>query len=812
LQKVLLPIDPHLDAIAALVEKHPCLVLQASPGSGKTTRVPPFLADRLLNKANQEVWVLEPRRLAARLAATRVAFERGQKPGEDVGYQFRWERVVGPRTKVRFLTEGTLVRLLLQDPLLPNVGIVILDEFHERHLQGDEALALLLQLQRTSRPDLKIVLMSATMESDYFSNWLQCPVHTVEGRLFPIQTEYFLPAANQPLEQSIARVIRDQWRQHGSDCGDFLVFLPGMAEILRTESALLPMLGSSNAFVAVLHGDSDADTQKRAIEPGNGKKIILSTNIAESSVTIEGIRVVIDSGLQRVFHEDASTGVALLRTQKTSKSSCIQRANRAGRLGPGTCIRLFSQSDYYGRPDSDIPEILRTDLSHTLLEIRALGFMERKLQWPSPIPEERWQKSEALLERLGAIADSKLTHVGKRLSELPLSPRIGRFLLEAGANGAIESGIELAVLLTEGKMPGIDLLELAEQKRAPARMRDRLQKFFPSSKNTESPDALARALLVAFPDRVAERRKPFGKTEETFVLAESGSAAMPCHSSLGDKRFFVIPALQKSENRTSQTTAAKVLGICPIEEEWLLDLPGQALQSSDAFSWDEKTKRLTRRQELRYGAIVLESQDSPPQKDLSAAEAFARQALGVTDAILLSGTARQWLECIRTRTDSSEAENAAARLHFFLSHHPDRNADGFWTSRFMDALTGVFTQEDLKNVDWCERLVPAAWQDALHRFAPTGLQLGKRRAKIQYSFEKEPWVESRLQDFFGLKSSPAVGGGKVPLTLHLLAPNQRAVQVTRDLVSFWKNTYPTLRNQLARRYPRHAWPEDPTQP
>lgn len=807
-----LPIDPHLPAIAASLRTHSRLVLQATPGSGKTTRVAPYLLDHLIDD-KKEIWVLEPRRLAARMAAMRVAFERGEKVGEEVGYQFRWEKAIGPRTRLRFLTEGTLVRMLLREPTLPKVAVVILDEFHERHLQGDEALALLLELQRTTRPDLKIVLMSATLEADYFQKQLECPVTVVEGRLFEIDIRYQIPPADARIEQVVARAIRDEWRAHGQDCGDFLVFLPGLGDILRTQEVLAPMMAQSGGFVCTLHGEMEADLQRKAIEPGGGRKVILSTNIAESSVTIEGIRVVIDTGLHRVYSEDPATGMPSLRTQKTSKSSCIQRANRAGRIGPGRAIRLFSESDFYGRPDADIPEILRTDLANTLLEIRALGFDEKKLAWPSPVPIDRWQASAEFLDKLGALdARGRLTDVGGRMSELPLSPRLSRFLMQAEQEGVIDPAVEIAVLLSEGKIPGVDLLELAQQGRAPARTRDRLRGFFDKRSAplpTDAHDRLARCLLLAFPDRVAQRRRPFGKQQETFILSESGSATMPCHPVLGDKEFFVIPAMQKSETQRGPATLAKVLAICPVEAEWLLDVPGGAIKSTDDYSWDEKTKRLTYRSELRYGALTLESQAKPAQADLSTSEAFAVLALGIPRADLPALSVQAWLERIRARTDVTEAEQACTRIALWLKHHPAKQTHEFWTERFLEAMVGVTHLDHLRELDWT-RLFPPGSFDDIQRFCPATLQLGKRRAKIYYSFDKDPWVESRLQDFFGVKHSPAVGGGKVPLTMHLLAPNQRAVQVTRDLVSFWKNTYPDLRKQLSRRYPRHKWPEDPS--
>jgi ATP-dependent helicase HrpB len=811
-QKVALPIDPHLDAIASHLKTHNRLILQATPGSGKTTRVAPYLLDTLYQKTPSEIWVLEPRRLAARLAANRVAYERGQKAGEEIGYQFRWEKVVGPRTRVRYLTEGTLVRLFLSDRRLSNVAAVILDEFHERHLQGDQAFALLLELQRTVRPDLRLLLMSATLEAEALARTLDCAVQTVEGRLFPVDIQYQPIAQGTYLDQAVARCIREQWKQHGTSSGDFLVFLPGMAEINRVQTTLAPLAASVGAYVCVLHGDLDGDAQKRAVEPGGGKKIILSTNIAESSVTIEGIKTVIDAGLHRVFSEDPSTGIPVLRTQKTSKASCIQRANRAGRVTAGRCIRLFGESDFYGRPEADVPEILRTDLSHTLLEIRSLGFDETKLTWPSVIPVDRWSKSLALLEKLGAVEKGEITDTGKRVCELPLPPRIGRFLVEAEKLGVLESGISLASLLSEGKLTNVDVLEEAIRSQPPARIRDRLRGFFPKGGNASpTPDGLARSLVTAFPDRIAQRRKPFGQAQESFVLSESGSATMGQHVVLGNHAFFVVPSLQKSDGSKASQPAAKILGICPIEEEWLLDLPSNPVLSTESFSWDENSKRLTRKNELKFGALTLESRDATPEATASTAMQFAQKALGMTAEQIESAPPAVWLEKIRTRADVSAAESAAARIAFWVRHHPEKAGEKFWRDRFLESLVGVFSIARLREVDWENALVPPEFHSDIQRFAPAQLALHtKRRAPIQYAFDKDPWVESRLQDFFGMTTTPTVGGGKVPLTVHLLAPNKRAVQVTRDLTSFWKNTYPELRGQLSRRYPRHAWPEDPS--
>src|SRR5215475_4498494 len=394
-----LPIDPLLPAIIGRLRQTPNIVLEAPPGAGKTTRVPPALLDGVIRGAS-EVLVLEPRRLAARMAARRVAEERGEKLGETVGYQVRFEEVAGPRTRLRFLTEGVLTRRLLSDPQLKNVGVVALDEFHERHLQADLALALLRRLQKTERPDLKLVVMSATLDAGPVASFLDsAPALRSEGKRFDISIEHLARPDDRPLAEQIAAAL-NQLISKNLD-GDILVFLPGAAEIRRAQSTCAAIADRHDLMVLPLHGDLSAEEQDRAVKPGAKRKVILSTNVAESSVTIDGVVAVIDSGLARVAGHSPWSGLPTLNVARISKASATQRAGRAGRTRPGRCLRLYTKSDYETRPDHELPEIRRLDLAQTVLELRAAGLAS--LAWLEAPPEDAWRAADELLTRLGAI-------------------------------------------------------------------------------------------------------------------------------------------------------------------------------------------------------------------------------------------------------------------------------------------------------------------------------------------------------------------------------------------------------------------------
>jgi ATP-dependent helicase HrpB len=881
-----LPIDPLLPEIVAALREAPSVVVEAPPGAGKTTRVPRALHEAGL-AGGGEVVVLEPRRLAARLAARRVAQELGERPGETVGWQVRFEEVAGPRTRIRYVTEGLLTRRLLASPTLPGVGAVVLDEIHERHLQGDLALALLRRLQRTARPDLRLVAMSATLDAGPVAAFLGARPLRSEGRRFEIAIEHLSPeeaARDVRLDELVLRAVRRLHRE-GAD-GDVLVFLPGAAEIRRAREALAAWAEGAEVDLLPLHGDLSPEEQDRAVAPGRRRKVILSTNVAETSVTIEGVVAVVDSGLARVASHSPWSGLPTLELKKISRASAAQRAGRAGRTRPGRALRLYTRADHDGRPEFDVPEVLREDLAETLLALAALGAQDG-LEWLEAPPAAALDAARTLLVRLGALGEGgALTETGRRMLRVPGHPRQARLLAEAAARGAPDDGALLAALLGErdlrdrralegAALPATgpsDLLELAQAfeeaagaRFAPERLRRmgvnpgaaqaversrrQLQRVArdlarttptatatatatatptptptatatstPTATATSTPTATATptstptstatehalllATLAAYPDRVGRRRAP-GSDE--VVLVGGGSARLDPASVVREAALLV--AVDAEERRGDRRTAgpraeARVRVASAVTEEMLLDLFPGALRYDEALRWNAQAERVDASERLCYGDLVLEETrgaraDPEAVAALLAAEALARGP--------------------RAFAGEGAVDRLVARMGFAASHAgvpglaPPSEEDLARTVRAL--CTGRRSFAELREADLPGAIVGALdprARAALERLAPERVTLpGGRSARIQYEAGKPPWVESRLQDFFGMAAGPAVAGGKVPLVLHLLAPNQRAVQVTTDLSGFWDRHYPAIRRELCRRYPRHSWPEDP---
>jgi len=850
-----LPIDAILpDAVAAL-RAGPSLVIEAPPGAGKTTRVPPAILAAGLSGTG-EVVVLEPRRLAARLSARRVAEELGERVGETVGYQVRFEEVAGPRTRLRYVTEGLLTRRLLADPALRGVGAVVLDEFHERHLQGDLALALLRRLQATARPDLKLVAMSATLDAGPVARFLGAASLRSEGRRFDVAVEHLSPEeAARPdvrLEEAVARAVRRLHRE-GMD-GDVLVFLPGAAEIRRSREALAEWAAASGVDLLPLHGDLPPDEQDRAVRPGPRRKVILSTNVAETSVTIEGVVAVVDSGLARVASHSPWSGLPTLEVRKVSRASAAQRAGRAGRTRPGRALRLYTRHDHDARPEFDVPEVLREDLSETLLALSALGAADA-LAWLEPPPAVAVATARALLLRLGAVdARGDVTETGRRMLRLPVHPRLARLALEAAARGAAEGGALVAAILGErdlrdrraldgGALPPTgpsDLLELAHAFEVAARARfepERLRRMglnpgaaqaversrrqllravrshgatstqastpAPTSRlpgTTPEEYALLLATLAAYPDRVARRRGP-GSDE--VVLVGGGSARVDPASVVREAALLVaIDAEERRGDRRARATEARVRIASAATEEMLLDLFPEALRYDDAVQWNPAAERVEAVERLVYEDLVLEETRASRPDPEKIAERLAGEALARGP---------------RAFAPEGALDRLVARIGFAAQNAPDAGlgapSDAELAAALRDLCAGRRSFAELREADLpgalLARLDPRA-RAALERLAPERVTLpGGRSTRIHYEAGKPPWIESRLQDFFGLAQGPALAGGRAPLVLHLLAPNQRAVQVTTDLAGFWERHYPSIRRELARRYPRHAWPEDP---
>ncbi len=626
-----LPIDPVLPDLVAALRAHPALVLEAPPGAGKTTRVPRALLEA--GSIEGEILVLQPRRLPTRLAAQRVAEELGEAPGERIGYAVRFEEVAGPRTRVRFVTEGILTRRLLADPRLRGVGAVILDEFHERHLAGDLALALLRRLQRTTRPDLKLVVMSATLAAEPVAAWLgDAPRLRSEGRRFDVAIDYLEQADERPLHEQVVAAVKRLLRE-GLD-GHTLVFLPGAGEIRRAAELLQPLVESHDLLVLPLHGDLPLAEQNRAVRPSAQRKIILSTNVAETSVTIDGIAAVVDTGLARVASHSPWSGLPTLQLAKVSKASAIQRAGRAGRTREGRALRLYTRHDFESRPDHDAPEILRLDLAETLLALHGAGVGDSGafdfFEAPAPAALEA---AETLLRRLGALDPTGgLSAVGKKLVRLPVHPRLGRLLVEGERRGVAQSAAAVAALIAErdirveartfgggGRSRRVsgssDALELLERFReaegarfAPQRLRsmgldvravdavDRARKQLARLAKNEAPapadeeEALLLSILAGFPDRVAKRRTATGRD---LVLA-AGGAADNTEASVVHDAPVVVAVDVEERGRPGARRSTTVRIASSIEPEWLFDLFADEVAESDEWLWNAEAERVER--------------------------------------------------------------------------------------------------------------------------------------------------------------------------------------------------------------------------
>jgi ATP-dependent helicase HrpB len=825
-----LPIDPLLPEIAATLARSSSVVLEAPPGAGKTTRVPRALLDAgLLTKG--EVVILEPRRLAARLAAKRVADELGERLGETVGYQVRFEELSSPRTKIRFVTEGVLTRRLLGDPTLRGVGVVLLDEFHERHLQGDLGLALLRRLQETTRPDLKLAVMSATLNAGPIAEYLQpAPTLRAEGRRFDVTLEHLDAASTKPLHEQVANGVK-RLLATGLD-GDVLVFLPGAGEIRRAMEACAPVAEAADLVVLPLHGELSPEDQDRAVRKHTKRKVILSTNVAESSVTIDGVVAVIDSGLARVAGHSPWSGLSTLRLAPISRASATQRAGRAGRTRPGRCLRLYTKADFDSRPAHDDAEIRRTDLAQTTLELFGAGVDPRTLRWFEAPPKAHLDAAESLLQQLGALKDRRITPLGQQLSRLPVHPRLARLVIEANARGAGREGCILAALLGERDIresslfrggahaattvesDPVEQLELflealdrnlspdalrsmrLEQGavRAVERARKQLERIVsPTSSRApwkQTEESLRLALLAAFPDRVAKRRTA-GKAE--FVFAAGGSGSLGETS--GVRNASLVVAVDAEERKGGVVLKS----VSAIEPEWLIDLYAEALVESVDLEWNSSLERVDAISRLRYGAVILDE-----------------SATTNADPSLVSQRLFEEVRKVGPRAfcDPEALDALLARATFAAKFFPETGAKSPDAQTVEHALRSLCESrrsfDDLREASFLSTLAgELGINHRLTALAPESLTLpGGRKVKVHYEPEKPPWVESRLQDFFGMANGPTLGG-RVPLVLHLLAPNQRAVQVTTDLAGFWDRHYPSIRKELMRQYPRHSWPENP---
>jgi ATP-dependent helicase HrpB len=795
---VRLPIDPLLPEILDHLRREPTLVLEAPTGAGKTTRVP----RALLDLDEREVVVLEPRRLAARLAARFVAHELGEAVGGTVGYQVRFDEVAGPRTRLRFVTEGVLTRKLLSDPMLARVGTVVLDEFHERHLEGDLALALLRKLQRTRRPELRIVVMSATLDAAPVAEFLGAGLLRSEGRQFPLEIEY-TPSSAAALDQQVAAAL--ERLEAAGNAGHTLVFLPGAAEIRRAQAACAAWAQRTGRLLLPLHGDQSPEEQDRAVSASAQPKIILSTNVAESSVTIDGVTAVVDSGLARVAEHSPWSGLPALQVKRISQASANQRAGRAGRTAPGRVIRLYPLEDFVRRPAQETPEVLREDLAPAALLVSAMaGARLTDLEWLDAPPADGVAHAEDLLSQLGAGGAT-----AREMARYPLHPRLARLIVEAERRGVGEEGRTAAAVLSAGaRLPDTpahasrsDVFALMEGRwdqrtaqtvRQISRMAGgaRAGKRLPAREREE---ALLIAILTAFPDRVARRR-----SGSDLQMAQGGPARLAPSSTVTGAEFVVAV---EAEDRKDQS-APLVRIASAIEPECLIDMFPERVREVAKLEWNRAAERVESVSALMFGQIAIEESRGVPDPG-AAAELLAAKALE-------SGFSRF--------TDVERLNELLERMRFSAHNgafpEPGENAVEV---ALRSLATGLKSFTELETAargagltGEIERSLLPAERRLLDEIAPEKIRLpGGRFTRVHYEPGQPPWIASRLQDFFGMTQTPRVGRGAVPVVVRLLAPNQRPVQMTTDLAGFWERLYPQVRRELARRYPKHAWPEKP---
>jgi ATP-dependent helicase HrpB len=826
-----LPIDAVLPALRAALASKQSAILQAPPGAGKSTVVPLALLEEPWARGKRLI-MLEPRRLAARAVAQRMAQALGQKIGETVGLRMRLDTRVSRATRVEVVTEGVLTRMLQTDPAFEGVAAVIFDEFHERSLQADLGLALALDARDTVAPELKLLVMSATLDGASVARILgDVAVVTADGRMFPVESRYMgkgaplLPHAgpNGPWDAPERLVSQITQRAAREECGDILVFLPGAREIRRVQ-ALLESAGLPSASkIFALFGDLAASDQDAALEPSppGTRKIVLATNIAETSLTIEGVRVVVDSGLVRRAVFDPATGMSRLETQRISRASAQQRQGRAGRLEPGVCYRAWSEGAQRSLAPFTSPEIMDADLASLALELAGWGVQDASaLRWLDPPPSAMLSSARDLLSRLGALdASGRLTEHGRQMSRVGLHPRLAHMLLRARELGSLSVAAELAAILSErdllrGAASAKDAdvgtrLEMLHGRGSSSSM-DRarfertsrlvheLMRLAGGARDSNAKQISAGVLLAfAYPDRIGRRRPG---SEPRYTLANGRGAHFSEAQPLSRSEFIVAVDLDDRERD------ARILLAAPLARDEIDAYLADRLARTKSIEWSPHEQAVIARRMLRLDAIVLEEK---PLHDVPAEAVQAAMLQGVRE---LGIAALPW---------EREARDLQARMEFVRRLRRDESwpdvADASLASSLETWLgpwlTGITRREHLTRVSLQEALrALLSWEQrkTLDKLAPTHLEVPSgSRVRIDYLDDSAPAVAVRLQEVFGLEQTPRIGGGAIPITFQLLSPARRPVQVTRDLASFWRGAYADVRKDLRGRYPKHFWPEDP---
>ena len=821
-----LPIEDVLPTLSRILKEGRNAVLTAAPGAGKTTRVPVALLDSPWLDG-KKLLMLEPRRLATRAAAHRMATALGDSVGATIGYRMRLDTKVGPKTRIEVVTEGILARLLRQDPALSAYAIVLFDEFHERSVQSDTGLALCLETQRLFRPDLRLLVMSATLDCGPVADLLgHAPIIACEGRMFPVETRYL----DQPLSGHLdAAVVQSIRRSLAQGQGSLLVFLPGMADIRRVERKLLDLNLGSNIFIAALHGDLPQDAQDRAIAPAQPgvKKIVLATSIAETSVTIDGVRAVIDSGLSRVPRFDPRSGLTRLETIRVTQDSADQRRGRAGRLEPGVCIRLWTSAEHQSLAPRRQPEMLDADLAPLLLELALWGTANpAELSWLTPPPPGALAQARVLLTGLGALnAAGQITAHGTQMAELPLHPRLAHMLLKSVPLNLSHLACDIAALLSERDIlrgPSgwrnadlrlrLDVLHGQDDHAAGAaidraacrratRTAELWQRQFlrPSpSDRQDSHDKAGLLLALAYPDRIAQRQRGI---DARYLMANGRGALFSNPDPLGSEDYLVIADLEDG------TQWARIDLAAPVLLHELATLHADTIQVVDEVSWDDASRQVRATRQHRLGSIILseEGLSKPDPSTISTALTQGILRVGI-DKLAWTPELRQWRARVTflRRIEGQESgwpdlsnEALTRTLHDWLGPH----------------LAGITTLDRVTRLNLDQPLHALLSREQacqLERLAPTHLIVPSgSKVRVEYETPDLPVLAVRLQEMFGCKDTPRLVDGKVPVMLHLLSPARRPVQTTKDLASFWKSAYHEVKKELRGRYPKHSWPNDP---
>jgi len=842
-----------IDSVRASIQKslsrfRARAIIEAPTGSGKSTRVPQYILEGGCAGTGQVV-VLQPRRLAARILASRVAFERGVALGSEVGYEVRFERAVSSSTRIRFITEGILLREMLDDPELNGIGTVIFDEFHERHLYGDLCLAILRDLQEQRRPDLKLVVMSATLSAQRLATFLHpCQQIRCEGRTFPVEINYF-PASRglpEPWEAAV-----EAWRSHCQDSGGHvLIFMPGAYEIDRTLQELRTCSQITDWQLFPLHAQLPSEQQDSALRPGEGRKVIVSTNVAETSLTIEGIEWVIDSGLARVARFDPRRGINTLRIEKISRASAEQRSGRAGRTGPGSCIRLWSREDHAKREKNEEPEIQRVDLAEICLALVGLGVSRPDaFPWLEPPRQDALSRATDLLIDLGAVNDHpddpggfQLTPKGKRMGVFPLHPRLSAMMMEAEQRGCPHAVAGIAALAQAGspflrsadkrsrekreELFGDDgssdffselrALEFARKNqfrrgtcqalgihavtaRQAVLLADRFRNFVRSGgpgKAGESGNEIEvrKCILAGFADHVGNRLD--GGTLR-YQMSHGRRGTLARDSQVRAAEWVVATEITEIE-RSGGDVDVRLSRITEIEPGWLMECFPAAIKTRTETYFDETTRRVVRREAVCFRDLILNERVEGKPESAEAAVLLANEVM--TGRCPL----KQWNDSV---------EQWILRLNRLAQWMPELELQPLGPEEIRSVVEqicfGAFSYKEIKDrpvLPAVRQWLSESQQVALDHYAPERFKLpNNRRLKIRYPKEGPPVLAVSIQDLFEVTRHPSIAGGGVPLLLEILAPNRRPVQITEDLPNFWKTTYPEIKPALSRRYPKHQW-------